>query len=86
MTGIGQSVLPQGGTGSSEVVRTSVLGDTVVVVLIERDEVLVEGVADPQPWVLRTTQVRAPVAGQAPEVCGGANAGSWVTAPPTVPG
>lgn len=46
-----------GGTGSSEVVKTIVSGDVVVVVLIERNEVIVEGQADPQPWVLRTTQV-----------------------------
>jgi hypothetical protein len=46
-----------GGTGSNEVVKTIVAGDIVVVVLIERNEVTVEGVTDPQPWVLRTTQV-----------------------------
>jgi len=46
-----------GGTGSSEVVKTIVSGEIVVVVLIERNDVTVEGVADPQPWVLRTTQV-----------------------------
>jgi hypothetical protein len=34
-----------------------VSGDQVVVVLIEHNEVSVDGVADPQPWVLRTTQV-----------------------------
>ena len=46
-----------GGTGRSEVVKTMVSGDLAVVVLIERNEVVVDGVADPQPWVLRTTQV-----------------------------
>lgn len=46
-----------GGTGSSEVVKTIVSGDIVVIILIEHNEVTVEGVADPQPWVLRTTQV-----------------------------
>jgi hypothetical protein len=46
-----------GGTGRTEVVKTMVSGDQVVVVLIEHNEVSVDGVADPQPWVLRTTQV-----------------------------
>jgi hypothetical protein len=47
----------RGGSGSSEVVKTIVSGDIVVVVLVERNEVSVEGVTDPQPWILRTTQV-----------------------------
>ena len=34
-----------------------VSGDLVVVVLIERNEVVVDGGDEPQPWVLRTTQV-----------------------------
>jgi ketosteroid isomerase-like protein len=34
-----------------------VSGDLVVVVLVERNEVTVEGGDAPQPWVLRTTQV-----------------------------
>ena len=46
-----------GGTGQSEVVKTIVAGDVVVLVLIERNEVRVEGVDGPQPWALRTTQV-----------------------------
>jgi ketosteroid isomerase-like protein len=46
-----------GGTGTTELVKTIVSGDIVVVVLIERNEITVEGVAEPQPWVLRTTQV-----------------------------
>ena len=46
-----------GGTGGSEVVKTIVSGDLAVVVLIERNEVVVDGGDDPQPWVLRTTQV-----------------------------
>lgn len=46
-----------GGTGRNEVVKTMVSGDLVVVVLVERNEVTVEGGDAPQPWVLRTTQV-----------------------------
>lgn len=46
-----------GGTGANELVKTMVAGDLVVVVLIERNEVVVEGGNAPQPWVLRTTQV-----------------------------
>ena len=46
-----------GGTGRSEVVKTIVSGDLAVVVLVERNEVVVDGGYDPQPWVLRTTQV-----------------------------
>lgn len=44
-------------TRARRVVKTIVAGDIVVVVLIERNEVTVEGATDPQPWVLRTTQV-----------------------------
>ena len=46
-----------GGTGWSDVVKTIVAGDVAVVVLVERNEAIVEDAADPQPWVLRTTQV-----------------------------
>ena len=46
-----------GGTGACEVVRTIVAGDVVITVLIERNEAVVEGSDDPQPWTLRTTQV-----------------------------
>jgi ketosteroid isomerase-like protein len=46
-----------GGSGRTEVVKTMVSGDLAVVVLIERNEVSVDGVADRQPWTLRTTQV-----------------------------
>jgi ketosteroid isomerase-like protein len=46
-----------GGTGECEVVRTIVSGDLAVIVLIERNEVVVDGSEAPQPWVLRTTQV-----------------------------
>ena len=46
-----------GGTGSSEVVKTIVTGDLAVVVLVERNEAVVEDGRAAQPWVLRTTQV-----------------------------
>jgi hypothetical protein len=46
-----------GGTGECEVVKTIVSGDVAVVVLIERNEVLVDGSDALQPWILRTTQV-----------------------------
>lgn len=46
-----------GGTGHSELIKTIVSGDLVVVVLIERNDAVVGGADDPQPWVLRTTQV-----------------------------
>ena len=45
--------LLKGGTGETEVVKTVVSGDVVVVVLVERNEVTVEGVEQPQRWVLR---------------------------------
>lgn len=47
----------KGGTGSCELVKAMVSGDTVVLVMIERNEVLVDGADAQQPWVLRTTQV-----------------------------
>jgi len=47
----------QGGSGRSEVVKTIVAGDVVVVVSIERNEVVLHGVEGTQPWTLRTTQV-----------------------------
>lgn len=47
----------RGGVGRIEVVKTIVSGDVVVIVLIERNDVEVDGVPGTQPWVLRTTQV-----------------------------
>jgi ketosteroid isomerase-like protein len=47
----------EGGHGSCEVVKTIVGGDIVTVVQIERNVAQVHGRQDPQPWVLRTTQV-----------------------------
>lgn len=46
-----------GGTASCEVIHTMVEGDLVVLVMIERNEVMFEGRDGPQPWVLRTTRV-----------------------------
>jgi hypothetical protein len=51
------AALFHGGAGSSEVLRTIVDGDLVVLVMIERSEVMFEGRDRPHPWVLRTTQV-----------------------------
>jgi hypothetical protein len=47
----------EGGEGSCEVIKTIVGGEIVTVVQIERSTTRVEGRRDPQPWVLRTTQV-----------------------------
>ena len=46
-----------GGSGTCEVVKTIVAGDVAVLVLVERNEAVVENGEGPQPWVLRTTQV-----------------------------
>lgn len=46
-----------GGSGHSELVKTVVAGDVVVVVLIERNRTVVQGSEAEQDWVLRTTQV-----------------------------
>ncbi|MFN2424975.1 MAG: hypothetical protein ABR587_00860 [Candidatus Binatia bacterium] len=45
------------GTGMSELVSVMASGDLVVVVLVERNVVTFEDRDEPQPWVLRTTQV-----------------------------
>ena len=47
----------QGGTGTSEVVKTVVVGDVVIVVMVDRNEVRFEGRDAPHPWVLRITEV-----------------------------
>jgi hypothetical protein len=47
----------RGGSGKSEVVSVMREGNLVVLVLVERNSVLFEGKAEPQPFVLRTTQV-----------------------------
>lgn len=46
-----------GGTGRCELVKAMADGDLLVLVMIERNDVMFEGHATPQPWVLRTTQV-----------------------------
>jgi len=47
----------RGGSGEIEVVNVFRSGNLVVVVLVERSSVLFEGRTEPQPFVLRTTQV-----------------------------
>jgi hypothetical protein len=47
----------RGGTGRTEFVRAIVDRDLVVLVLVDRSEVLFEGRDDPQPWALRITEV-----------------------------
>jgi len=47
----------QGGTGTSEVVKTIVVGDVVIVVTVDRNEVRFGGRDEPSPWVLRITEV-----------------------------
>ncbi len=47
----------RGGSGSSEVLKVIVEGDLVVVVAVERNEVVFEGETETRPWILRTTQV-----------------------------
>jgi len=47
----------RGGSGSCELVRSIAGGDLLVLVLVERNQVLFEGREDPHSWELRTTQV-----------------------------
>lgn len=46
-----------GGSGRCDVVNPIIAGRVVVVVQLERNTARVNGSPDPQPWVLRTTQV-----------------------------
>ncbi|MDP9337118.1 MAG: nuclear transport factor 2 family protein [Actinomycetota bacterium] len=46
-----------GGTGLTEVVRTIVEGDLVVVVYVDRSSVRFDGSDDETPWMLRVTEV-----------------------------
>ncbi len=46
-----------GGTGSTEVVRTIVEGDLVVVVYVDRSSVRFDGSEGETPWMLRVTEV-----------------------------
>jgi hypothetical protein len=45
------------GTGSTEIVSLIQADDLVVVVAIDRNDVIYEGETTPRPWTLRTTQV-----------------------------
>jgi hypothetical protein len=47
----------RGGAGSAEVVKVIVEANIVVVVAVERNEVMFEGESATRPWILRTTQV-----------------------------
>lgn len=47
----------RGGSGTTEIVEAFTSGDLLVLVLVERSQVLFEGREEPQSWVLRTTQV-----------------------------
>jgi hypothetical protein len=51
------SALFHGGSGNSELVRAYAADDLVVLVVIERNEVMFEGRTEPHRWNLRTTQV-----------------------------
>lgn len=46
-----------GGSGNCELVRAFTAGDTVVLVMLERNQVTFAARPDPQPWNLRTTQI-----------------------------
>jgi hypothetical protein len=46
-----------GGTGDCEIVKTIVSDNLAIIVLVERNRAVVEGSAEPQSWVLRTTQI-----------------------------
>lgn len=46
-----------GGSGTTELVKSMVSGNLAVLVLVERNEAVVEGSEVPQRWALRTTQV-----------------------------
>jgi hypothetical protein len=46
-----------GGEGECDIVKTIVSDDVVVVIQVERNNVRVQGARNPQPWMLRTTQV-----------------------------
>ena len=46
-----------GGTGRNEVIKVIAGDDLVVVIMVERNDVMFEGRSEPHPWILRTTQV-----------------------------
>lgn|GEM_PF-1726598 len=47
----------QSGTAKYELLKAMASGDMLVLVMAERCEVRFEGRSEPQPWILRTTQV-----------------------------
>ena len=47
----------RGGSGKCELVRAIAADDLLVLVMIERNQVMFEGRAEPHAWTLRTTQV-----------------------------
>jgi len=47
----------RGGSGKCELVRAIASDDLLVLVMIERNEVMFEGRTEPHSWALRTTQV-----------------------------
>jgi hypothetical protein len=47
----------RGGSGKCELVRSVAADDLLVLVMIERNQVMFEGRAEPHAWTLRTTQV-----------------------------
>ena len=51
------SAMFRGGTGKCELVRSFAADDLLVLVMIERNQVMFEGRAEPHAWTLRTTQV-----------------------------
>lgn len=47
----------RGGRGRTELVKSIIVGEIVVLVLIERNQVTFEGLDTEHPWVLRVTEV-----------------------------
>ncbi|HTR70940.1 MAG TPA: hypothetical protein VMH41_12025, partial [Mycobacteriales bacterium] len=47
----------KGGDGDTELIRAIVLGDVVVLVMVDRSQVQFEGYEDPKPWELRITEI-----------------------------
>lgn len=53
----GMSSMFRGGSGKCELVRSVAADDLLVLVMIERNQVMFEGREKPHSWTLRTTQV-----------------------------
>lgn len=47
----------RGGSGKCEVIRSIAADELLVLVMIERNQVIFEGRSEPHTWALRTTQV-----------------------------